>query len=449
MPQIAQGPGNPLVTPYLFTVPFPAAAGTAGPSIPVGTFLSAGSQVRQGPAIGDYSDAWIELINYSDSMLSMKWDQGPMEPFIPPGHIWSARIPVSATTLYTTIAMQTPTQFFSNEVLAVTFYTDHDIRSGYRPRIGPLVPSVPAAAIGPGPLPEGVTIGADDVTAETFGAGVLLPGSQVTGDVAATQIGPGPLDTDVTMTTGSIQPSGTLNCADRINVNGLPINGEPAGSINLQAQPGVGGPGTADLHLFSNAAGDLYLKTRSAGTGFVYFGATGAGSFPNWVRATGQFSLDGGAFTSDGSGNLTANTLASLGGQATVGSFGAPPFVAQAVGVTVTVTTLQTILTYTPAVSGRYRVSGSFYMGNSANELITFGLTLTQLNGGGIGGQHFILPGGTTSLDGSATTVGHGLEWSIVAYIYSAANTGPITVTYRDPAGTPNDVVNVFIERVA
>lgn len=159
MPSIPNGPGNPVATPFLFSVSYPAAVGTAGPSINVGTFLAAGSQVRQGPAIGDYSDAWIELINYSDSMLSPHWDQGPMEPFIPPGQIWSARIPVSATTLFTTIVMQTAAQFFSNELLAATFYTDHDIRSGYRPRIGPLVPSVPAAAIGPGALSVGVGLG--------------------------------------------------------------------------------------------------------------------------------------------------------------------------------------------------------------------------------------------------------------------------------------------------
>ena len=186
--------------------------------------------------------------------------------------------------------------------------------------------------------------------------------------------------------------------------------------------------------------------------------------------ATGSLSVA--QVTTDGSGNILAVTdernlnptllpnlsgelilpnvtLPTIGGQASAGSFGVAPVVAQAVGVHVTATTLQTILTYTPAVSGRYRISGSFYMGNSANELITFGLSLTQLNGGTIGGQHFILPGSTTSLDGSATTVGHGFEWSVQPYIYSVANSGPITISYQDPAGTPNDFVNVYIERLS
>lgn len=175
--------------PYQYTVPYPAAVNTPGPTINLATFMQAGSQVYQGPDAGLFTDAWLEVVNYSDSLLSPKFDTGvaPAAP-IPPGYVWSSPIPVGATSLTTTIIMQASVQTFNNEVLFASFYTAIEIRSGFRPRNGPLVPNA-RGVLPPGYFPVnlyGATL--DDTAiqaainaASAAGGGVvLLAGVQYT-----------------------------------------------------------------------------------------------------------------------------------------------------------------------------------------------------------------------------------------------------------------------------
>lgn len=179
MPQpLNNPPGGPAQSP-IFAVPYPAAVGTAGPSILLSTYSSIGISHTITEQMQQYTEDWLEILNFSDSVLQPMWDVGPQLPPIPQGYAWAAPIPNSATKLATTILSQTSAQAFPQEMFIATYYTRQEIAQGFRPRIGPLVPSVPAASIGPGPLPEGVTIGADDVTAETFKPGVIIPAAQV------------------------------------------------------------------------------------------------------------------------------------------------------------------------------------------------------------------------------------------------------------------------------
>lgn len=181
MPIPLVNPSSP-TNPYQYPVPYPAAVNMPGPTINLATFMQAGSQVYQGPDAGLFTDAWLEIVNYSDSLLSPKFDTGvaPTAP-IPPGYVWSVPIPVGATSLATTIIMQASVQTFNNEVLFANFYTAIEIRSGFRPRNGPLVPSA-RGVLPPGYFPVnlyGTTL--DDTViqaainaAQVAGSGVVL-----------------------------------------------------------------------------------------------------------------------------------------------------------------------------------------------------------------------------------------------------------------------------------
>lgn len=418
MPTSPSGPGNPPATPYLFPVPYPAAAGTAGPSVNVGTFLSAGSQVRQGPEIGDYSDAWIELINFSDSMLALQWDSGPTEPFVPPGHIWSARIPVSATQLNTTIALQTASKFFANEVLTVTFYTDHDIRSGYRPRLGPLVPNIPAAAIGPGTLPPGVILPAGQVGSGTLSNLVLW--ASISSDLNAIQ----------SDGLGNLTVSGTFTLGGFF-LFGAAVSGSTS-KIDFES-PNV-----------------VYRPPESGATPFGH-------NFQVWDGAAAQNALGVGAGTLPHTNVGPVGNFTKIASTTTVGSFGVFPVVAQALAVAVVTTAQTTVLTYAVPANGWYRLSGQFTTNNgSTPESIVF-----QVQYG-------------DAISNTTQTV-----WFVSAQDISASNTAPallngnqaivsnanqshscntftvhakggtnILVQYTDPAGTPSDSVTVFIERL-
>lgn len=156
-------PSAPQQQGEVFSIPYPAAAGTAGPTVNFSNKMAVGQQGVQ--AVGKrVSGAWLELTNNSDSVLRVQFDTSSLSVPIQPGTWWSGPIPLTSTNLLTTIIQQNAVQFYPLETLFVTFYAPEDLEVGYRPRAGPFFPNLPAAAIGPGTLPAGVLVPFGQVT---------------------------------------------------------------------------------------------------------------------------------------------------------------------------------------------------------------------------------------------------------------------------------------------
>lgn len=170
MPRTVSFPQSNPTNPQVFPVPYPASLGATIAVISVSNFMAVGSQSNQGPAPGQHSDAYIEILNCSDVALVPLWDStGAADPPIPIGWAWSVPIPRSATELTLTALIQNPNAYFPVESLICTLYQASDIRAGHIPRTGALPPSVPAASIGPGPLPVGVTLAGNQLTGTVVG----------------------------------------------------------------------------------------------------------------------------------------------------------------------------------------------------------------------------------------------------------------------------------------
>lgn len=181
----------------------------------------------------------------------------------------------------------------------------------------------------------------------------------------------------------------------------------------------------------SNRA-DLYVQTVGGYGGFRA-GAGGAGGI--------TAHLDGGP-----NGWAIREALTSLGGQASVGSFGAPVIVAQALNQHVTATTVQTIVNFTPSVTGLYRISGYVTLNNgTSGQLVQCQAVWTDANTV-LGFTGFFSSNGTP-LSGSNSFLNAGLSLSPLVVYASAGH--PISLTYQDPANTPSDFISALIERLA
>lgn len=140
-------------------------------------------------------------------------------------------------------------------------------------------------------------------------------------------------------------------------------------------------------------------------------------------------------------------TLKSVGGQASVGTLGAPVIVAQAVNTPVTTTTTQQITAFTPPAAGFYRVSAAFTFSNSASTTLTLITDYTDPNAGAAFG--YFLRGDATGgiLNGMSFLAGTTTIATFPMTIY-ASSSAPIAVYFHDAAGIPNDHVTVIIERL-
>lgn len=149
--------------------------------------------------------------------------------------------------------------------------------------------------------------------------------------------------------------------------------------------------------------------------------------------------------------------IAGLGGQTSVGSFGAPVIVAQAPQTHVTSTAQQLILSYLPVANGFYRVSVSIDFNNATNTTLDAQLRWTSTISGvptayfttntwqvasGINPDTVLK---AVAVTGSASFVGLATQ---PLTIYASAG-GAINMYYTDSAGTPSDFVSVLIERLS
>lgn len=167
-----------------------------------------------------------------------------------------------------------------------------------------------------------------------------------------------------------------------------------------------------------------------------------------WKNAAGQTVAQ---VYGDGYANFQGfpNGLWNIGGQASVGGFGVPVIVAQAINQHVTSTTTQTILAYLVPTTGIYRVSLFFTLNNgTSGQSISATVSWTDPNTNA-GAAHYLatIAGGVTALGGSGSVV-NGSYATFTETFYASAG-GYSFVTYTDPGGTPNDYVTAIIERLA
>lgn len=216
------------------------------------------------------------------------------------------------------------------------------------------------------------------------------------------------------------------------------------------------------LGLLANSLGagvDVEIGYFSPGHALFFnlpqVGATAIGTyFHTWDGANGQVPLSiGGPFAGAHMVISQTGSISTIADQATVGSFGVPVIVAQAIDVHVTVTTLQTILSYTPSVTGLFRVSLHIEMGNTgAAQNITALVQYTEEHGSGTPLSYFAT-GDTVShalvlFDGSHAVGPGGGQATMPQTIYALAGHA-IIVDYLDPGGTPSDYISAIIERLA
>src|SRR5438445_702773 len=126
------------------------------------------------------------------------------------------------------VQTQNPYQAHPLEQLLVVFLTPADIAAGWQLHRGTGVnPNTPAAAILPGALPEGVTIGADDIGVdapdETFGAHAFLNASNVNAGILPAGVDLTTINSDAGKITsdgaGNLTLTGAVN-TPRVNFQG-------------------------------------------------------------------------------------------------------------------------------------------------------------------------------------------------------------------------------------
>jgi|GEM_PF-2050454 len=153
-------------------------------------------------------------------------------------------------------------------------------------------------------------------------------------------------------------------------------------------------------------------------------------------------------------GGISPTYVAGIGGQAATGNFGVPVIVAQVYAYYVNSTGPASPLVFTVPTQGLYRVTASFYVGNGTPEPIFFRVAYTAQTTGSVAyaplsaipnqnvGTNY-----TPLLGGNGPTFASGEYACLPVTFYAKAGT-LINVQYQDGAGTPNDYVNVVIERL-
>lgn len=190
-----------------------------------------------------------------------------------------------------------------------------------------------------------------------------------------------------------------------------------------------------------------FLMSRTKETG----GVAQAHGFQTWNGSAsknpfGIGSAAAGTFTSYVGDNGALN----LGGQASAGSFGAPVIVAQALNTHVTVTTQQTILSYTPTVTGLYRINCGFFIHNTGTIKPSVGFSYTGGNDGVVDPVFMALGGGTV-MNGSNQVFPNtgGTDFNVNTQTVTCAAGAAITCTFTDNVGTPDDHCTFIIERLS
>ena len=193
----------------------------------------------------------------------------------------------------------------------------------------------------------------------------------------------------------------------------------------------------------------------------VIGGATSVGSTYTYIDSGGT-QRAGQIINSDGSGVLGANgaglsysaagALTKVGATAAAGATGVPVVVARAYEVHVAVTTSTTILTYTTAVAGLYRISMyASIAGTSNGTSVTVHVAWTDAKHATalspVGPAVAVVAPSTSTLELISTTnVGNPSFVAGIPLLVDAANATTIIVSFQDNTGTPSDDVSAIIE---
>lgn len=264
--------------------------------------------------------------------------------------------------------------------------------------------------------------------------------------------------------------SGCTCTKDGVTANQLDIAAGRAYVLLSDSTFGLIVVGADNTHVTSTPSTTYYLYLQPDGT--FYWSTT---------NAPATHSLGICQVTTDASGNILTvtdtrslnnilfpNMLGNLGlpNLRSVGSFlaagsgspGVGVIVAQALSVHVTATTLTTILTYSPAASGYYRINAFASIGNGTPiQPITVSVTFTDadsttsrtdnMSTSTFGQQ--VVAGADAALNADGTTtLGNG-GVAFHSMLIHAASSASIVCKYRDAGGTPNDYATFIIERLA
>lgn len=241
------------------------------------------------------------------------------------------------------------------------------------------------------------------------------------------------------------------------NVNQLVNDGNAAGTNIIEATPS--GQGVSSWSMSNDGSGFLQILSANVLRKILNAirGDTGATKAVVTIGDSGDATIS----TFYGSllgaqpatvGALTANSLASLNGQASAGAFGTPVIVAQTIEQHVTTTAPTNVMAYTPTTAGLYRISGCVeYNGSGGSAALVLIVGYGSPN---IGGFNYPLAG--LPFSGSATpelfstfSWASGKSYPVLpATIFAKAGTA-FNVTYTSPNATPNDWITIIIERLS
>ena len=156
--------------------------------------------------------------------------------------------------------------------------------------------------------------------------------------------------------------------------------------------------------------------------------------------------------TTDGSGNINVVTdlrqlITTFLPNAAGGVF--PGKVAQVLRDLVTLTSEQTVLSYTPTANGFYRVNANIVVNDSTPpSTVTLRVTYNDPTYGASTSDFATWVSGTALTALSAASIANS-AWAIVPQSFYATTSAPITVRYTNSKATPNDLVDAVIERLA
>jgi hypothetical protein len=223
-----------------------------------------------------------------------------------------------------------------------------------------------------------------------------------------------------------------------LTANNLINQGNPAGTNMVQGSS-------------SPAAGSIIINNDGSGSrSLISNGVTEV--LESWTEGTGltEAAVVYGASTDYQATNFFGEFngyIKSLNGVATTqaqGGNGVPAGFTILLESHVTATSIQTLFNVTITQGGLYRFSGYITMGNNLAEPVTYKVAWQDLLYTGHT-TTFIDNANQKPLNG-ANNIGPTDTIPLVTFTVLATAGGNLTVTYQDPAGTPNDFVSLYIE---
>lgn len=245
---------------------------------------------------------------------------------------------------------------------------------------------------------------------------------------------------------------------EQVSTAAVPISRSLVSVADITAQFLEGdGQSLALTELDTVSGNPMLLPANGAGIATA-IGARDAGNVAREVvDVAAEVENEFQVFAGNGSGGYGAikgnnfyiiGVVKNLSGLFTVGNTGVSGIVAKQKTTGITSTALQTVLTFSVVTEGMYRINANYWLNNGTSpQNITFQVAITSGIGAGartLSGLSVSQGNGPNRADG---TVAHNnsMYYAGAIPVYCAAGS-TITVTYRDPANTPNDAVAVYVE---